>query len=81
MTTTSSFTVENQYSFNIGGTLGKRDDEEEEPNLDVIKAAFNAGATWTYSTANTTAEAEAKGKPVGIGDVCGYFTFIPYYIT
>ena len=81
-TSTTSFTVENQFSFNVGGTLGKRDDAApEEPDLDLIKIAFNAGATWSYSDSNTTAVALAQTKPPNAGNVCGYWTFLPYYIT
>ena len=80
-TSTLSFSVENQFSFNVGGTLGKRDDDEKEPGLEAIKFAFNAGATWTYSTTNTTAVAEQVSKPTNAMGVCGYWTFIPYYVT
>ena len=79
-TSTTSFSIENQFSFNVGGTLGKRDDDEE-PGLDIIKAAFNAGATWSYSETNTTAVASSQTKPANAANVCGYWTFIPYYIT
>ena len=80
-TSSTSVSVENQYSFNIGGTLGKRADEDAEPGLDLIKAAFNAGATWSYSQTNTTAVAESSAKPTNAANQCGYWTFIPYYIT
>ena len=81
-----SFQVQNQFSLNIGGTVGakKRDGAAQSPNAltpEKIQATFNVGATWSYTTTNTTATSDTNGKPSYAMDQCGYFTYLPYYVT
>lgn len=71
----------NEFSFSIGATLGNKKREDAGPGLDVLKAGFSAGATWGYSDTKTTATANQNTKPKNADGKCGYWTFVPYYVT
>ena len=86
---TKSVAVQNTYSFTVGIDIGKRNKEEEiseersEGGLSPsdLHAAFNAGATWSYSTTNTTGTSTSQSRPSYGIDQCGYWTFILYSVT
>ena len=68
----NSLAITNTYTFSAGlsGTGG-----------DAFKVAFNLGATYTYSTTVTTTQSFQQGRPSNSTPYCGYWTFLPYYIT
>ncbi|KAI9702775.1 MAG: hypothetical protein M1836_007989 [Candelina mexicana] len=93
--TATSVAVTNKYEFNIGGAnvpkvkreakadaapgftkWSKRDDKS------IIQAAFNVGASYSYSKTVTTTQTLTQPRPTDgpHADKCGYWTFIPYYI-
>ncbi|KAL9074380.1 MAG: hypothetical protein Q9161_002366 [Pseudevernia consocians] len=85
ITSTSTSTVTNSVSFNVGITLGTKRDlegrEDSGPSLGDLTATFNAGATWEYSTSYAQATAVDSERPPLSQKKCGYWTFIPYYVT
>ena len=96
ITDTATVATTNSHSFNVGFSLGKRDNEDEdevleellfaraaEPAspLDRVKAAFDFGASWTWSDTKTDSIAKASTKPENAKGQCGYWSFVPYYIT
>ena len=69
-----SVAVTNGYSFDAGLSASI-------PSK-VLEAAFNVGASYTYSITETTSQTLTLTRPgnsAGSGN-CGYWTFIPYYI-
>ena len=77
---TKSVSFTNEYSFEIGGSLGTLRKRAAE-DLDILKAAFNFGSTWSWSETVTNATAITHTRPDNQNDTCGYWTFVPYYIT
>lgn len=74
ITSTSTSTVTNSESFNVGVTLGtKRDLEgrEDGPSLGDLTATFNAGATWEYATSYAQATAVDSERPPLSQKKCG----------
>ncbi len=67
-----SLAITNSYSFSagIGGT-----------GSDPFKVAFNLGSTYTYSTTSTTMQTFTQSRPSNATAYCGYWTFLPYYVT
>lgn len=83
ITTSRSTTVMNEFSFNIGGGLGKKrwDLKGRGGSPGVLKAAFDFGATWTYRESVTNTTTETDTKPTIAAGLCGYWTFVPIYVT
>ena len=83
VTNTHSFTV----SGDLGASLGRRSnivasrDEPKPFSLSDIKAAFDFGSTWSHTTTNTNGSAVTLAKPAVAKGKCGYWTFVPYYVT
>ncbi|KAL9065998.1 MAG: hypothetical protein Q9161_007849 [Pseudevernia consocians] len=90
VTNEHSFTV----GFNLGNK--KRDDSEVSAELstrddsapatpkgplDYVTAAFNFGASWSWSNTKSSGIASSQNKPAQALNECGYWTFIPYYVT
>lgn len=74
ITSTSTSTVTNSESFNVGVTMGtKRDLEgrEDGPSLGDLTATFNAGATWEYATSYAQATAVNSERPPLSQKKCG----------
>lgn len=71
-TKTVTVTVTNTYSFDVGGDL------TVSPKF---KAAFNFGASFSFSESNAEAKAITQTKPDRACNYCGYWALIPYYIT
>lgn len=67
-----SIAVTNSYSFDAGLTA-KISDED-------LEAAFNVGASYAYSTTETTSQTLTVTRPGNLTGNCGYWTFLPYYI-
>ncbi len=84
MTTTRSTTVTNEFSFSLGGSSGnKRRDLEprgNSPAVEILKAAFNFGATWSFSESVTNITSVSFTKPKNAAGFCGYWTFVPIYV-
>ena len=72
-TTSKSFAVTNGYAFTGGLTAA--------PEIDVLKLAFNLGSTYTYSTTSTTTQTVTLIRPANQTVACGYWTFLPYFVT
>jgi hypothetical protein len=69
--TSVSFT--NTYTVNGGVTLSKRDDADPL----ALKAAFNLGASYSFSESITHTTTTELNQPIDPNN-CGYWTFIPY---
>ena len=68
-----SLSFTNSYSFS--GDLTAKVPVKE------LEAAFNLGATYTYSQTSATSQTLTSTRPnETLGD-CGYWTFLPYYVT
>lgn len=70
----------------MGGNLKTRDLDKRDGGFGDLKAAdllnvFNAGATWSYSTTYSNTTAVLNVKPNIAANKCGYWAFVPYYIT
>lgn len=84
-----SVAIENTHSFNVGFTLKEsvsnttnlEGRDRQGPSPGDLKGAFNAGATWSYSRTETTGTITTRDKPDYAKDHCGYWTFVPYYVT
>ena len=48
---------------------------------DAFKLAFNLGATYTWQYQTTTTQTSVQTKPKDAEGKCGYWTFLPYYVT
>ncbi|KAM0804461.1 hypothetical protein BDR22DRAFT_885714 [Usnea florida] len=73
--TAQSITVTNTYELNFGFTLGGGGDEGD------LSAAFNLGASYSYSKSVGTTRTITQPRPSNSLQYCGYWTFLPYYIT
>ena len=69
---TKSVAVTNGYSFDAGLSA-------KIPIKD-LEAAFNVGASYTYSITETTSQTLTVTRPRNLTENCGYWTFLPYYI-
>ena len=69
---TKSVAVTNGYSFDAGLSA-------KIPIKD-LEAAFNVGASYTYSITETTSQTLTVTRPDNLTGNCGYWTFLPYYI-
>lgn len=67
-----SVAVENGYSFDAGISV-------KIPSKS-LEAAFNIGASYTYSITKTTSQILTLTRPDNSTGECGYWTFLPYYI-
>ena len=67
-----SVAVTNGYSFEAGLSA-----KITSKNLE---AAFNVGASYTYSITTTTSQILTVTRPGNLTGNCGYWTFLPYYI-
>ena len=62
--------------------LATRDEKDAKVStLEKIKAAFNIGATWSWSDTFSNATAGTSNKPDWLHDKAGYWTFVPYIVT
>jgi len=93
ITTGQSIEVTNSYTFNVGISFGRRDlfnqvyasdtiagrDSSSEGGsiLSSLKAAFDAGASYTGSESITYTLSIQQQKSLN-ATTCGYWTFIPY---
>jgi len=73
LSTAESVTITNSYAVNVGLSGGA------DILSGTIKAAFDIGATYTYSEALGYTVTTAKGKDL-TANQCGYWTFIPYLL-
>ncbi|KAF2666315.1 hypothetical protein BT63DRAFT_428078 [Microthyrium microscopicum] len=64
-----SVTVTNTVGISAGGTIGG--------SIDDLEAAFNLGATWSWSKAVGYETTASQAASISSG-MCGYWTFIPY---
>jgi hypothetical protein len=46
-----------------------------------LTGAFNFGVSYTYSTSITYTVTEMHTRTAGSTSECGYFTFVPYYLS
>jgi hypothetical protein len=81
---TSTAEVSQSFAFNFG--VAKRDTvlvsrDGEKPSESSLKNIFNAGATWTWSNSQSKATAIRLDKPEKNKNDCGYWTFVPYFVT
>ena len=65
-------TVTNAWTFEAGLQIGGEGDH--------LKAAFNLGDSYSYSTPESTTETLTQPRPADGLISCGYWTFLPYYI-
>ena len=72
-----SLAITNSYSFSAGltGSPGG------EASSIALELAFNAGATYTYSNTTTTTQTLTESRPMNANSSCGYWTFLPYYVS
>ena len=89
-TSTDALTITQTYTFNTGISLKKRDQDQElndtlvkrdDDLLGGLKIGFNAGASYSWSTATTTSTGLALSRPTDKMANCGYWTFVPYFWT
>ena len=73
--TAQSITVTNTYELNFGFAFGGGGDEGG------LSTAFNLGASYSYSKAVGTTRTITQPRPSTSLQYCGYWTFLPYYIT
>ena len=73
--TAQSITVTNTYELNFGFGVGGGGDEGD------LSAAFNLGSSYSYSKAVGTTRTITQPRPSNSLQYCGYWTFLPYYIT
>ena len=70
-----SVSIENTYSFKA----------ELTPKISIPEAnlelAFNLGATYTYSETSETSQTLTTTRPGNTTSYCGYWTFLPYYVS
>ena len=64
--------ITNNYAF-TGGM-------ETKAPLGDLEAAFNLGATHTYSKTTSTMQTLTHSRPNASIEDCGYWTFLPYYV-
>ena len=84
-----SASVSNSFTFNVGFSVGNKRElssrdgnpAPEKPGLAAIKASFNVGASWQWSDTSTSTTATSNVKPKNADGQCGYWTFVPYYVT
>jgi hypothetical protein len=75
-TSTKSLSITQTWSFNMGGGLGDIGSEDD------IKGAFDFGASYSYSTTQTTATGLVLSRPTNNNaSDCGYWTFVPIFWT
>ncbi|KAI9707071.1 MAG: hypothetical protein M1836_000031 [Candelina mexicana] len=65
--------ITNSFTFNGGVDIGGK-------SGDVLEAAFNLGASYTYSKTTTTSHTFTSKRPNATLPYCGYWTFLPYYV-
>ena len=68
-----SLSISNSYS--LSGTLTAKVPVAE------LEAAFNLGATYTYSKTSEISQTLTSTRPNETFDDCGYWAFLPYYVT
>lgn len=74
-------TVTNGYSINVGIST-KKNKRDDAPDASELELTFNAGASYTFSESvayATTTTHTRNANQTAID--CGYFTFVPYYLT
>ena len=78
ITDSAGTSVTNTHQFDVGFSLGKRDESLElvardgpASPLDRIKAAFNFGASWSWSNTATNTVAKTSTKPANAAGQCG----------
>lgn len=71
-TAADSLAVTNSYTFSAGIT---------GTGSNLFKTAFNLGVSYSYSTTSTKSTTFAQTRPTNATDYCGYWTFLPYYVT
>jgi hypothetical protein len=54
---------------------------EDAPAESSLKNIFNAGASWTWSNSQSKSTGIRLDKPDGNKNDCGYWTFVPYFVT
>lgn len=72
ISTAEGVSVTTQVSINGGVTLRKRDISDVE-----LQAAFNIGATYSYSKSLSYTVTAGQQKILNANQ-CGYWTFVPY---
>ena len=80
-TSTDSLTITQTYTFNMGVTIPKRDLDSnnalvarENPDEGGLQVGFDAGASYSWSTAKTSSTGLALSRPTDKMKNCGYWT-------
>ena len=69
---TFGVSVTNTWTFEAGIDLGAGGDDD--------KAAFNLGASYSFSKTVSTSQTLTQGRPSSTMAYCGYWTFVPFYV-
>ncbi|SLM33696.1 hypothetical protein LPUS_02235 [Lasallia pustulata] len=81
-----SATITQTYTFNVGASLQQRSEEMsslvQRDAASTLKAAFDVGASYSYSTAKTTLSGITLSRPMNNNaSDCGYWTMVPIFWT
>jgi hypothetical protein len=61
--------VSKTFSFGAGNGFGE------------VAKAFNIAASWAWTESKSVATGIVMEKPEKLKEECGYWTFVPYYVT